>query len=61
LTITPARAEKRLSSGANNFGVITDARSGLLALDIDPKNSGPASLAALELEHDVLPLTRLHR
>lgn len=40
-----------------NVGVACGASSGIIALDVDPKNGGPDSLAALIAEHGPLPLT----
>jgi hypothetical protein len=40
-----------------NIGIACDARSGLLVLDIDPRNGGDEELAALEAEHGQLPHT----
>jgi hypothetical protein len=40
-----------------NIGIACDERSGLLALDVDPRNGGDEELAALELEHGRLPDT----
>ena len=40
-----------------NVGVPTGEKSGLLVLDVDPRDGGRASLAALEREHGPLPRT----
>lgn len=40
-----------------NVGIAADGRSGLLVLDIDPRNGGDAELAALEAKHGRLPDT----
>jgi hypothetical protein len=40
-----------------NFGIATGAASGIMVLDVDPKNGGMESLAALEREHGPLPET----
>lgn len=40
-----------------NVGVPTGERSGLLVLDVDPRGSGPESLAALERVRGALPET----
>jgi len=40
-----------------NLGVVTGAVSGLVVLDIDPRNGGDGSLAALEGTHGRLPHT----
>lgn len=54
-------------SGGNphwNVGILTGvATEGhpFFALDIDPDNDGPATLARLEAEHGALPRTRTHR
>ncbi len=40
-----------------NIGIAADARSGLLVLDIDPRNGGDIELAALEAKHGSLPDT----
>lgn len=40
-----------------NIGIATGAASGSVALDIDPRNGGDESLAALEEEHGELPAT----
>src|SRR5580704_1392567 len=38
-----------------NVGMVTGARSGTIALDIDPRHSGDESLAKLERDHGSLP------
>jgi hypothetical protein len=40
-----------------NIGIAADARSGLLVVDIDPRNGGDEELAALEAKHGRLPDT----
>ena len=40
-----------------NVGVPTGERSGLLVLDVDPRDGGPQSLVALERAHGPLPRT----
>lgn len=40
-----------------NIGVVTGWVSALVVVDIDPRNSGEASLGALEAEHEALPAT----
>lgn len=40
-----------------NVGIATGPRSGVLVLDVDPRNGGDASLAALEVQHGALPAT----
>src|SRR5690349_20015718 len=40
-----------------NVGIVTGAQSGLVVLDIDPRNGGEESLADLERQHGVLPQT----
>lgn len=40
-----------------NVGIITGAKSGLVILDIDPRNGGDDSLAELERTHGLLPKT----
>ena len=40
-----------------NVGIVTGARSGLVVLDIDPRNGGDDSLADLERTHGSLPKT----
>lgn len=40
-----------------NLAVITGAISGIVVVDIDPKNDGDRSLAALEVRHGPLPAT----
>lgn len=42
---------------AANIAIACDARSRLLALDIDPRHGGDDELAALEAEHGQLPAT----
>ncbi len=45
------------SSESWNLGVVTGSKSGLIALDIDPRHNGDASLAALEAKHGPIPQT----
>lgn len=40
-----------------NVGIVTGRRSGIVALDIDARRDGEASLASLEREHGSLPRT----
>lgn len=40
-----------------NVGILTGTRAGMWVLDIDPKNGGNDSLAALQGEHGLLPPT----
>jgi hypothetical protein len=40
-----------------NVGVLTGSRSGICALDVDPRNGGDESFDALEREHGKLPPT----
>ena len=40
-----------------NVGIVTGERSGIDVLDVDPKNGGDVTLAALIAEHGALPLT----
>lgn len=40
-----------------NIGLLTGARSGVIVLDIDPRNDGDASLASLEARYGKLPET----
>jgi putative DNA primase/helicase len=40
-----------------NIGIITGRISGLVALDVDPRNCGGDTLTALEKQHDPLPKT----
>lgn len=40
-----------------NVGVATGTESGVVVLDVDPRNGGDATLAALEAEHGALPAT----
>ena len=42
-----------------NVGIVTGAQSGLIVLDIDPRNGGEEGLADLERQHGVLPKTVL--
>ena len=42
---------------AANVGIATGAMSGLVVLDVDPRNEGDASLAELERIHGPLPIT----
>jgi Bifunctional DNA primase/polymerase, N-terminal len=42
---------------AANMGVPTGERSGLLVLDVDPRDGGPQSLVALERQNGPLPST----
>jgi hypothetical protein len=42
---------------AANIGVPTGERSGLLVLDVDPRDGGPQSLVALERRNGPLPRT----
>jgi hypothetical protein len=44
-----------------NVGVPTGKRSGLLVLDVDPRDGGPQSLGALERENGPLPSTARSR
>ena len=40
-----------------NIGIVCGSESGLVALDIDPRHGGDASLAALEAKYGALPAT----
>jgi hypothetical protein len=40
-----------------NVGILTGSRSGVVALDVDPRNGGDDALAELEREHGPLPRT----
>src|SRR4051794_30751043 len=40
-----------------NVGIATGRRSGLVALDVDPRNGGEETLAALQERHGPLPVT----
>jgi hypothetical protein len=40
-----------------NVGILTGLRSGVVALDVDPRNGGDDALAELEQEHGPLPIT----
>jgi len=40
-----------------NIGIACDARSGLLVIDVDPRNGGDDELADLERQHGELPRT----
>lgn len=51
---TPQMWEKWPNDG---FGIATGKRSGIWVLDVDPKNDGFATLAALEQKHAPLPKT----
>lgn len=51
---TPVMWEKWPNDG---FGIATGARSGIWVLDVDPKNGGIETLAALEQKHAPLPKT----
>jgi hypothetical protein len=42
---------------ADGFGIATGSRSGIWVLDVDPKNGGFETLAALEQKHEPLPKT----
>ena len=44
-----------------NVGVPTGKRSGLLVLDVDPRNGGPQSMATIERETGPLPRTARSR
>lgn len=44
-----------------NVGIITGIHSGLVVLDIDPRNGGEESLEALERKHGALPPTVVSR
>ncbi len=46
---------------AGNVGIATGEHSGFFALDVDPSNDGPATLAELIAEHGPLPLTAEQR
>lgn len=41
----------------DGFGIATGVRSGIWVLDVDPKNDGVATLAALEQKYEPLPKT----
>jgi hypothetical protein len=41
-----------------NIGIATGERSGIVAVDVDPRNGGNETLARLEAEHGALPATR---
>jgi hypothetical protein len=45
------------AQSAANVGVATGAKSGLVVLDVDPRNGGDASLAELERIHGTVPVT----
>ncbi|WP_224240202.1 bifunctional DNA primase/polymerase [Hyalangium gracile] len=47
----------RRPPGEVNIGVLAGAASGVIVLDVDPRNGGNESLAALEKKHGQLPLT----
>lgn len=53
----PAQLNRWFSQPGRNVGVVTGPRSGLLVLDVDPRNGGTGSLGALEAEVGVLPGT----
>src|SRR5690606_14124825 len=40
-----------------NVAIVTGSRSGLVVLDVDPRNGGDESLRALERQHGELPPT----
>ena len=48
---------ERWCAGPYNIAVATGSISGVIVLDIDPRNGGDESLAELEAEHGALPLT----
>jgi hypothetical protein len=58
-----ATTEKRVivaawtARAAANVGIATGVMSGLVVLDVDPRNKGDASLAELERIHGALPVT----
>ncbi len=56
-TRNPDLVKRWFSSESWNLGVVTGSKSGLIALDIDPRHNGDASLAALEAKHGPIPQT----
>ena len=48
---------RRWSSGPYNIGIATGAVSGIVVVDVDPRNGGDKSLASLEAEHGAFPST----
>lgn len=56
-TTDPKRIAEFFADPSANIGVATGAGSGLLVLDVDPRNGGLESLAELEAEHGPLPDT----
>jgi hypothetical protein len=44
-----------------NIGIVTDAASGIVAVDVDDRSGGTASLAALVATHGPIPLTPVSR
>ena len=51
------RAIVKWASGPFNIGVACGTVSGVIVLDIDPRNDGDESLAKLEAEYGPLPVT----
>lgn len=57
-TVEPDRVRKWWANWPSaNVALRTGADSGLVVLDVDPKNGGEASLQSLEAEHQPLPST----
>jgi putative DNA primase/helicase len=53
----PATIEHWFTGTTFNLGIATGAVSSIIVIDIDPRHDGEATLAALEHEHDPLPVT----
>jgi putative DNA primase/helicase len=53
----PKVLERWFRDSQLNIGIATGATSGLIALDIDPRHDGEATLATLEQKHGQLPPT----
>lgn len=49
--------EQWFRNKTRNIGIVTGAVSGIVALDIDPRHGGDASLTALENQHGAIPPT----
>lgn len=56
-TADTAILEQWFGDKARNIGIATGTVSGIVALDIDPRHDGDASLAALEKQHGAIPPT----
>lgn len=53
----PATVQRWFDGRSLNVGIVTGTISGIIALDVDPRHDGDATLAGLEAKHGPLPPT----